>query len=195
MISENFIYIAALLNLVGAAIYIAATLKGKTRPNRVSWFMWALSPMVAVTAMVSQGVGVSALTTFTSGFGPLLILIASFVNKKSYWKATRFDIACGALSLLGLILWLITRTGNIAIFFSITADALAAMPTIVKTYKDPDSENYTTFGLSAISAIITLLIIPVWTFEYYAFPLYLLIVCLTIVGIGKYRLYALRKTP
>lgn len=194
MINQNFIYLAAVLNLVGAAVYIVATLQGKTKPNRVSWFMWALTPMVAFAAMLSQGVGVSALTTFTSGFGPLLVLIASFVNKKSYWKATRFDMICGALSLVGLVLWLITRTGNIAILFSVLADGLAAIPTLVKTYKDPESENYTAFTLSAVAAAITLLTINTWTFEYYAFPIYLLTICVAIVGLGQYRLRVLRKT-
>lgn len=194
MINQNFIYFAALLNLCGATVYIVATLQGKTRPNRVSWFMWALAPMVATAAMLTQGVGVGALTTFTSGFGPLLIFIASFVNAKSYWKLTRFDITCGVLSLLGLILWLITRTGNIALLFSILADGLAVLPTLSKTYKDPTSESYTAFTLSGIASLITLLTIQTWTFEYFAFPLYLMTVCFTIVAVGQYRLRKLHKT-
>ena len=75
MISQNFIYLAALLNLAGVSIYIAATLGGKTKPNRVSWFMWALAPMVAFAAMVSQGVGLQSLMTFMSGLGHYLFLL------------------------------------------------------------------------------------------------------------------------
>jgi len=192
MISQNFIYLAALLNLAGVTIYIIATLGGKTKPNRVSWFMWALAPMVAFAAMVSQGVGLQSLMTFMSGFGPLLIFTASFFNPNGYWKLDRFDIICGALSLLGLILWMITRTGNIAILFSIVADGLAAAPTVVKAYQDPKSENYTTFTLSALAAGITLLTISTWTFEYYAFPLYIFSICVLITSVGRFRLYTLR---
>jgi len=193
MINQNFIYVAAALNLAGAATYIIATLKGQTRPNRVSWFMWALAPMVATAAMLVQGVGVGALTTFMSGFGPLLIFIASFINSKSYWKLSSFDLVCGALSLLGLILWAITRTSNIALLFSILADGLAVLPTLRKAYLEPESENYTAFILSGIASLITLLTINTWTLEYYAFPLYLLTACASITVVGLYRSYKLKK--
>jgi len=51
-----------------------------------------------------------------------------------------FDLICGILSLVGLVLWMITKVGNVAIFFSIVADGLAAVPTLVKAYKYPDTE-------------------------------------------------------
>jgi hypothetical protein len=71
---------------------------------------------------LKQGVGILALTTFSVGFVPLTIFIASFFNKESEWKIGKLDIVCGVLSVLGLVLWLITKVGNVAIFFSIMAD-------------------------------------------------------------------------
>jgi hypothetical protein len=177
VISDKFVILGALINLIGSSRYVIDTLRGKAKPNRVTWFLWALAPLIAFGAEIGQGVGLQSLMTFMVGFGPLMVFIASFVNRKAVWKITGFDIFCGILTLLGLILWLLTRHCNIAIAFSIFADGLAALPTIVKAYRQPETESYLVFMNGAISAGITLLTIDHWTFAYYGFPIYILTTC------------------
>jgi hypothetical protein len=189
MIDQNWIYVGALLNLIGSVTYVVATIKGKTSPNRVTWFLWALAPLVAYGAMLGEGVSpLDGLMTFMVGFGPLLIFIASFFNKKSVWKITRFDMICGALSLLGLVGWLLTRTGSVAIFFSLLADGLALLPTLAKTWKAPETENYVVFLNGAISAAITMLALQVYDFEHMAFPVYIFIVCALMFVLIKFKI-------
>jgi len=189
MINENFVFLGALLSLIGSLNYVWNTLRGKTKPNRVTWFLWALAPMIAFTAMINQGVSFQgALMTFMVGFGPLMIFIASFVNKKSVWKITKFDMICGALSILGIIAWLLTQTGNVAIFFSIVADGLAVLPTLVKSFNEPETESSLVFLNAAISAVITLLTVTIWDFQHIAFPIYIFIVCFLLFILIQFRL-------
>lgn len=188
MISENFIYLAIIISILGGLSYFIDTIKGKTKPNRVTWFIWALAPMLAFFASISQGVGLQTATTFMAGFMPLLVFIASFINKNSYWDITKFDIICGVLALLGIVLWQITDEPNIAILMSIFADGIAGLPTVVKSYKAPDTENYKVFLGGMIANTITLLTITIWEFEYYAFPLYLLSSCSVLFVLIKFRI-------
>jgi hypothetical protein len=188
VIDQKFVIVGALINLVGTSGYARDTILGKTRPNRISWLMWSLAPLIAFAAEISKGVGLVALTTFMAGFCPLIILVASFVNRKSVWKLSTFDFVCGFLSLLGLSLWLITRDGNIAIIFAVLADAFAALPTISKSYSEPGSESWFAFFAAAISAGIALLTIKVWTFANYAFPLYLFLICILLVLLVRFNL-------
>lgn len=183
MIDQHFVLLGAVIGFAGGVSYLIGTLKGTVRPNRVSWFMWSLAPLVAFAAEMRQGVGLPAVMTFMVGFNPLLILISSFANPRSAWQVTKFDLACGGLSLAGLCLWYLTRAGDVAILFAIVADALAAVPTVVKAYADPDSENYTGFLAFAINAGITLLTIKVWIFASYAFPLYIFVICLVMTAL------------
>src|SRR3989344_4087709 len=139
MISEKFVILGAVIHVfLGSSTYIIHTIQGRTRPNRVSWFMWAFAAFVAFAAELHEGVGLQALMTFVVGFSPLLIFLASFVNKKAYWKITRFDIICGGLSLLGLSLWLITKEGSAAIAFAIAGDSFAGIPTFRKAFSHPE---------------------------------------------------------
>ena len=188
MINQNFIYLGALIFFIGSIGYFFETLQGKVKPNRVTWFIWAVAPMITFAAQIKQGVGIQSLLTFMVGFIPLLIFFASFINKKSYWKIQSIDLICGSLSIIGLILWQITKVGNIAIIFSIIADFLAALPTFVKSYKHPETENYFLYLGLTVFAFITLLTIKVWNFETYSFSLYMLILNLLIATIIKFKI-------
>lgn len=104
MLPTSFVIVGMIIGSIGAFWYLVDTIRGNVKPNRVSFLLWSIAPLIAFTAEIQKGVGIQSLMTFSVGFLPLLIFLASFINKKSEWKLTRFDLACGMLSLLGLIL-------------------------------------------------------------------------------------------
>lgn len=188
MIDERFVYLGALLSTWGSLKYLIEVFKGKAKPNRVSWFLWALAPLIAFSAEVQKGVGVQSVMTFIVGFNPLIILITSLFNKKSYWKLKKMDYFYGGMSVLGLILWQITGEGNLAIFFSIMSDGLAGIPTIIKSWDDPRSENHQVFFYTMINAGITLLTIKVWSFAHWGFPVYIFTICAILYVLIRFEL-------
>lgn len=188
MLNENFVIVGVIIQSIGGISYFLDTIKGKIQPNKVSWLLWAIAPLIAFAAEVSQGVGVHSLATFIVGFLPLIIFFASFINKKATWKLKTLDIICGVLSILGLFLWGITRVGNVAIFFAVLADGLAAIPTLVKSYKEPASESSQIFGFGIINAGIAILAISVWNFQHYAFPIYLLVINILLFTLIQFKL-------
>jgi hypothetical protein len=188
MISDKFVFLGAGLSLAGTSAYALSTIRGHTRPNRVSWFVWSLAAFVAFSAQLSQHVGLRSLMTFMVGFGPLMIFLASFVNKKSYWRVTRFDLLCGALSLFALVLWRITGVGNVAIALSIGADVLATLPTLKKSYDIPSSEHSLPFLTGFINASITLLTLKTWSFASGAFALYILVCSAALFTLVQFRI-------
>ena len=187
MINQNFVILGAIIASIGSVNYLINTIKGKVKPNRVSFLLWSLAPLIAFGAELQQGVGLQSLMTFVVGFLPLTIFVASFLNKNAEWKLTRFDFTCGALSLIGLILWYITSSGNVAIIFSILADALAALPTVVKAFNFPETEIAWTYFTSTLSAAITLLTVKVWDLANAGFPLYILVVTLLISVLVQFK--------
>ncbi len=172
MINENWIYLGTAIGAAGAAVYLRDTLRGTTKPNRVTWLLWAVAPLLATAVEVSEGVRLQALPTFMVGFMPLLIFIASFHNSASVWKVRRIDYACGAVSLVGTIVWLITRNGVLAISAAIAADFLAGVPTLMKSWTHPETETVHTYIGAVISMVILLLTVDHWTFDVVAFPVF-----------------------
>lgn len=188
MIPEYFVYVGAVISFIGGISYLIDTVKGKVKPNRVTWLLWSIVPLIAFSAEISEGVGLLALMTFMIGFKPLLIFLASFVNKKSVWKLSKLDIFCGVFSLLGIILWYITQEGLIAIVFSLIADFMAAIPTLVKSWLAPETEDHKAFTADAIGIFVTLLTIKTWNFAHYGFPLYIFTIDIILAATIKFQL-------
>lgn len=181
MLPEKIIYIGVLINLILTFFYIKTIIYGKTRPNLISWSIWALAPLVAVFLQIKAGAGLSFLASFMSGFGPLIVVIFALIYRKGFWKITKFDIVCGALALLALVIYIITNELAISIIFAILSDGLAAIPTIRKSWEYPLSESSTTYISGIISNSLALLVITSWTFSIYSFSLYLIILNIIIV--------------
>lgn len=100
------VVVSACISLSGSSIYIRDTLRGTTKPNRVSYLLWSLAPSIGVVAALSANAdGWATVRIFMSGFIPFLIFLSSFVNPMSYWKLDRFDLLCGIFSLIALAIW------------------------------------------------------------------------------------------
>ena len=65
----------------------------------------------------------------------LLALIAFGHTIYRWW-----DAACLVLCISALVLWALSGDALIALGFAITADAIAFIPTLVKSYREPFSE-------------------------------------------------------
>jgi uncharacterized membrane protein len=172
VINENWIYLGSAIGAAGAAVYLRDTLRGTTQPNRVTWLLWAVAPLLAAAVEFNEGVGLRALPTFMVGFMPLLIFIGSFHNSASVWKVRRMDYACGVVSVIGTVVWLVTRDGVLAISAAIAADFLAGIPTLMKSWTHPGSETVHSYIGAVISMVILLLTVDHWTFDVVAFPLF-----------------------
>jgi bacteriorhodopsin len=80
---EYLVIVAAVASLLAAFVYIRSMFRGGTKPNRVPWLMWAIAPLIATTAAISNGVGWAVLPVFMAGFSPILIFTVSFFCQES----------------------------------------------------------------------------------------------------------------
>lgn len=170
MLPQQVVLIGSALIFVGSISYIRDTVRGKNKPNRVTWLMWAISPLIAATISWNSGSSFWAgLPIFMGGFMPLLIFIATFFNQQSYWKLSVFDYICGLCSLLALFFWLFASAPITALLLAILGDIAAGLPTIRKSWIEPESESMLVYILSGISMLLGLFILPSWTFVNSAF--------------------------
>jgi hypothetical protein len=173
MLPEYFAIIGAIIASAGGFYYLYETITGKARPNRVTWLLWGLFPMITFVAQRVQGVEGLSWVSFAAGLTPLLIVVASFLNKKASWETKPLDYILMAAALLAIFLWFITKEPNIAILFTLLADLLASIPTIIKSFKHPETESWVAYAISTLGFGIALLSIHTFSFENSAFVIYL----------------------
>jgi len=175
----------SLLNVFGTFFYVRDTLRGITKPNRMTWLMWSIAPLIGAAAAFTSGVTWAVLPVFMTGVLPFLVFLSSFVNKHSYWQLTAVDYFCGACSALALILWAITKDPIIAIFFAILGDFAAGFPTLIKAWRFPETENGFSFLMATLS-VATSFFVATPSLSAYAFPAYLF--CINaLLALGAYR--------
>ena len=175
MLPEGFAIIGAIVGSLGGLYYLYETIVGKAQPNRVTWLLWGIFPMVIFVAQKAQGIEGLAWTSFVAGFTPLLIVAASLFNRKAYWKSEPRDYFLMAAAIVGIILWAITDEPNLALLFSLLADMLAGIPTLIKSYRHPQSESWIAYAISTFGFGISLLSVQTYNLENAAFVAYIFV--------------------
>ena len=187
MLPEYFAVLGSVVASTGGIYYAYLTFKGRVKPNKVTWFFWGAFPFIAFAAQVSQGVGLIAWATFVAGAPPALVLIGSLFNKEAYWGTRTIDYWFAGAGILSILAWQVTKNPNIAYSFALLADLLVAIPTLLKAYRFPETENWKAYGVSAFGFFLAVLAVRVWTYENYAFVVYLFLLNLAIAVLAARR--------
>lgn len=187
MIDPRFALLGAALSLVSSSWYAFLTLRGVVRPNRVSWFLWAAAPAIAFGAQIGDGVGLPAVTALAVGLGPFVIFCASFVNPSSYWQVSKFDLTCGAVAAVALLIWLALDDPVLAVLTAVLADAIGGVPTVSKAWRRPDTERSFVYLLGTANGTLALLSLSSFDITTVAFPVYLILLGLTMCSVATIR--------
>lgn len=169
--------IAGFLSLVCFVPYVITILQGKTQPNRATWWVWATNGSILCASYYFAG----ASNTLWIIFAPVIaqFIIATLSLKYGEGGCNRFDRTCLFGIGIALSLWWKFNSPLIAIMFTIVIDLLGALPTIKKSYHEPDKEDFLTWALYLVASLLNLLAIEHWSLHILAPPIYL--VCLNTV--------------
>jgi hypothetical protein len=180
VIDPRFVFLGVAISLSGSYFYLRDTWRGVTAPNRVTWLLWGVEPLLAFAVEREQHIGLASVMTFVFGLVPLVIFAVSFHDRRSVWQIGRFDVACGVISVVGLGLWLASNEPTVGLLSFIAADAVAALPTLRKSFVEPTSESAWQFFASSIFAGITLLTLRHFTTAGALFPVSVIVQSTTI---------------
>jgi len=188
MLQTLLVIFSSAANFLGALIYAKDTYQGKAKPNRVSFFLWALTTFIGTAAAIyDNGWHWAVLPVFTAGLCSFTIFLISFFAKGSPWILRPSDFVCGILSLLALVLWKITEQPAVAILFAILSDFLATAPTLKKSWTNPETETPFPYILGSFCPATSFLVAKTWSFSEIAFPAYLFVASLSIALTIYYR--------
>lgn len=181
MIELQFIFglLGSIFTVLCFIPYIITTLKGKTKPNRATWWVWGINGSVLCLGNLAAGADYTVLPLFCAVVAQLYIATLSIKHGKGGWN--RFDRRCLAASGISFILWKISNYDLLAIILSLLIDMLAALPTLKKSYYEADTEDLLTYILYSIGGLFTVLAIQNWSFEIAVTPVYVLCINTVIV--------------
>jgi hypothetical protein len=159
----------AVLTIIAYSFYINSIFRGKSRPNHSSWMIWTTAGAFMALSSVMHG-GLTSIWVPFYFFFPLIVLLVTFKCDPFKWNT--LDKCCLLAAGLGLTLWVIVRSPAYSTLINLFIELTAAVPTIIKTYYKPKSEEFLSWFLFLIACVIEFVAVEVWNISA-LYPVYL----------------------
>ena len=162
---------AGIFSLLGFVPYIITVCQGKTSPNRASWSIWASLGIVLAVSNYSAGARETMWLLTAYAVCQITIAVLSLKYGEGGWNT--FDRTCLFGALISIVLWQLFDSPLIAITTSIGIDSLGALPTIKKSYLQPETEDLFSWMMFWIAGTLNICALTKWSVELVAQPIYL----------------------
>jgi hypothetical protein len=162
--------LSGILSSLSYIPYIRDILRGKTKPERASFFIWSVLGCIAFVSQFAEGATWSLLLMIET-----FIIFAVFLLSLKFGVGgfTRRDIFALAVAGFGLILWFLTRHAFLALFITIGIDSIGTVLSVIKSYEDPESETISMWATVSVAGVLALFAVGKWDFVLLAYPLYI----------------------
>lgn len=177
---QIFAYISAFLSLLAIFPYLIDILKRKTKPERASWFIWSVLGSIAFFSQMAKGANESLWLVGAQTLGVVVVFLLS-IKYGVGWFTTRDKRALIAAG-IGLILWLLTREALFALYIAILIDCIGVFLTVLKAYKEPETETLNTWLISGTSGIFGALAVGSIDLILLSYPIYIILANYIVVG-------------
>jgi hypothetical protein len=171
----------ALVAAVSTIPYIIDTVKGRTKPNIVTWFTWTLLTLIAALAAFASHEPKSAYLLLANTFCTGLVVAVGlrYGTAKYSW----FDGLCQLGTVAGLVLWLVFNSPTIGIVVPLTIDFIGTLPTLRHSWLKPAEETWQTFLIGVVAPLLTIVSLTRYNIASLLFPLYLFLANAAIVAV------------
>jgi len=161
---------AGLIAIVATIPYLRDVLRGKARPNTVSWTIWTAVVLITAIAQISAGASWSFFLLVGSTIANVAVLSLCIFGY-GYKKFEVTDRICLSLACAALFFWWITSNPVVAILFAVAADGIAYVPTYVKIYREPKSDSYFYWATLVVADVMALVSVTTFNMANILFPI------------------------
>jgi len=157
-----FVILSSLVSISCFVPYIIDIFKGTTKPHSYSWIIWTILQTAGVIAMASAGAG--------WGIASLSIgaILCGFIFILSFFYGTHniktFDTICLIGALIAIVIYFFLHSAILSIIIVTITDLVGFLPTIRKSYEEPETETSLTYILSSISSILAIGALTIFNF-------------------------------
>ena len=177
----NVGFFAGLLSLAAFVPYIIAIVKGVTKPNRATWWIWTTNGLILLASYYASGAESTVWVAVGYLVGSLLTAVLALRYGEGGWSS--FDRSCLLGATLGLLVWWVFHSPVITVVMGLSVDFAGALPTIRKAYHAPESEDRIAWILFISGNILNLFAIEAWSFAIAVYPVYMFLASGTIAAL------------
>lgn len=167
-------YSSGILMILSVIPYARSIFKLKTKPQRMTWLIWSILTFIAFFSQLAEGGTWSLLLTAGDTIAILIVFVLSLKFGIGGWR--RIDIFSLVGASVSLFLWYLTKEPAVALFLIILTDLFGAHLTIVKSWKNPETENWVGWAMCGLGGFLGALAVGEWNFVLISFPFYIFLI-------------------
>lgn len=174
--------IAGLIALLAYIVYVISIFRGKSKPNRATWWIWAFMGLVLALSYKFSGANNTVWVPYIEFLGPFSIALLSIKYGEGGLK-NKTDLICLFGAIISIVLWIIFNNPVIALVTNLVVDSFAIVPTIKKSYLRPEGEDFWAWFGTGLADTLNMFAVERFTFAVLLYPIYMLISDLIIIFI------------
>ncbi len=159
--------ISGVLTVLAYVPYIYAIYKGDGKPALSTWIIWFTVNTLIGAGMYEQGT-LNAQIVIIS-LGDLYIIYLAY--RYGEYKWSHLDSFCLAGATMGLLAWIDANDPDAAIISGLAMVVIGSIPTVVKTWKRPEQEDWKAYIVMLASSTLQIAAVTSWTIAEAAQPL------------------------
>lgn len=179
-------FIAGVIAFVAYVVYVISILRGKTKPNRATWWIWAFMGLILALSYKFSGAENTVWVPYVEFLGPFIIALLS-VKYGEGGLEDKTDLLCMFGAIISIILWAIFKNPVIALVTNLAVDSFAVIPTIRKSYLRPETEDFWAWFGTGFADGLNMFAVERFTFAILVYPIYMLLSDLIIILILLFR--------
>lgn len=188
---DIFLLISIVLSVWGFLWGIRTILKGYFKPQRMTRFLFMLIFVLIFIFLFMEKDTNSIYVAFMAAFGSVVIFLLSL--KKGMGGRSKFDLVVLAVALISIGMWVLIGSSLIGLITSILAGTMAYIPTYIKSWKNPGTEDWFFYLIYALASVFSILSIKDFSVAKMVFPIFLALSNGTLIFIIVLRKNLLRK--
>lgn len=176
------IILSSVLVMISPMFYIHSMLTGVTQPHRTTRFVLLVITVLATASLWGERGTAAFWLAFVSAIQGLVTFVIGFRKGVGGWAP--LDITCLVIAMCGIVVWQLSDRAMVVLIASLVADFVGCVPTIVKTYRMPRSEDWRFYAIDTLAALCSLLAVTSLSVMAVAFPFYLVFINGLVAGLS-----------
>ncbi len=180
--------IAGGIATLGFIPYLIAIFRNKTKPSKASWTIWAIIGVALALSYKTSGANATMWAPISYAICPIVVLAAAYYkdrSKMTSWpKADKICLVVGLLLFVPWLLFKIAERSNmspewswilprVTLYGGIMVDALGSIPTVWKSWKNPEGEDSLAWTFYTVGNCLNLLAVETWSWDVASYAVYM----------------------
>lgn len=167
-----------ILSLISPISYTKSMLTHKAKPHRITRLIIWFASGAGILGIIHDANLAGQIFALIFFVRATYLLIMSFIY--GVGGATKLDRSCLIIGILALVAYVATGNGLLAVLLGILADLIGYIPTFIKTYHNPASEDPTFFAIEGLASLFGVIAVGALQVSI-LFPIYFVLCSLTVL--------------